>query len=130
MLLPNLNVTLFELLNNLVIDLGQTNWFNIFIVQFVVLLVKLLIDKISTQKADQDTAMISNIGRQRRLTGQYFYQSDNDKYLYLSFCVNLSLNLDFFRGELLLKNASLNRLDVSSPRLSWALASMTGFLRA
>ena len=74
MLLPNLNVTLFELLNNLVIDLGQTNWFNIFIVQFVVLLVKLLIDKISTQKADQDTAMISNIGRQRRLTGQY--QSD------------------------------------------------------
>ena len=81
MLLPNLNVTLFELLNNLVIDLGQTNWFNIFIVQFVVLLVKLLIDKISTQKADQDTAMISNISRQRRLTGLYFYQSDNDKYL-------------------------------------------------
>ena len=89
----------------------------------VLVLVKLLIDKTSRQKAAQDSS-----------DKQYWSTKKTDQHLslpYLSFCVSLELNLDFFRGELLLlKNASLNRLDVSSPKLSRATVSMTGFLRA
>ena len=55
--------------------------------------------------------------RDARSDGQYCSLVNKDS-PHLSFSTNLSLSLDFFLGELL-KNASLNRLDVSSPS-SWA----------
>ena len=52
---------------------SETNLFHILYCLVWFYLVKLLIDKISTQKAAQDRAMISSIGQQRRLTKEVLF---------------------------------------------------------